>query len=96
MAMVTIHAPSVNFVTSTISPTSPVSTPPVAFRPIAPQPGAPGSPRILSARRTMPNWESVKAVKTPSRYRWIRLLTSALKPTISAPAATARTMMPFE
>jgi hypothetical protein len=67
MAMVTIHAPSVNFVTSTISPTSPVSRPPVPFSATAPHPGAFGCPRSVRERRTIPNCERVKAVKTPSR-----------------------------
>jgi hypothetical protein len=74
IAAITIHAPWVNFVTVTITSTTPVAVAPIAFNVMLRR--HPGS-RSLHQRRTMPDWESVKAVKTPTTYSWIRLVSSA-------------------
>ncbi len=69
MATVTIHAPSRNLVNTMTSVTSAVDTAPRAFRLIERS----SAPRLAALRRrrhqrrTMPAWESVKAVNTPSR-----------------------------
>src|SRR6266540_2028347 len=42
----------------------------------------------------MPNCDRVKAVKTPTTYRWIREITFALKTQISSEARAASTMIP--
>ena len=68
IATVTSQAPCANFVQMTITLTTPVAAAPRPFtamllrqRPV----------RVRSQWRTIPAWDSVKAVKTPITYRWI-------------------------
>jgi hypothetical protein len=69
IAMVTIHAPCVNFVMSTITRTTPVNTAPVALstcerRIDARRPAAAVCSSVRQCR-TMPHWLSVNETKTP-------------------------------
>ena len=101
MAAIAIQAPSRNFVTSTVSSTTPVM--------IAPKPlidwarrirrRAVGSVSVRSSRfqcRTMPVCDSVNDTNTPTVYSGISRVTSAWKPTTSTTANAARMRMPLE
>ncbi len=77
------QAPWVNLVSITITSTRPVTQAP---KPLITRErwasartfGSGSLPSSSFQCRTMPIWESVKEVKTPRMYRWIRLLTLAL------------------
>ena len=91
--MITIHAPSANFVAMTTTVTSAVTA--------APTPLSAAFKRHLPSRhrnqcRTIPACARVKAVKTPITYRWMSELTFAPNAMIRAIEKPARIRIPFE
>ncbi len=63
IAAMTIHAPPLNFVMTTMTRTRPVAVAPMAFTIMLRR--HPGS-FSRNQRRTIPSWDRVKAVKTPT------------------------------
>ena len=88
-----IHAPSVNFDTTTTRATSPVAAQPTALTTIeARQPGS----RSRRWCTTMPAWLSVNPVNTPKAYSGMSAEMLPPKMAIKMPARTARKMIPLE
>ena len=88
-----IHAPAVNFDTTTISATSPVARHPTPLIRAEPR-HRPSLWRKWCT--TIPAWLRVNPVNTPNAYSGISAVMLPLKTTISSPATTARKMMPLE
>ena len=88
-----IHAPSVNFETTTTSATMPVATQPTAL--IA-NDGRHRRPRRRRWWTTIPAWLSVKPVNTPKAYSGISAEMLPRKTMTRIAAATARKMIPLE
>ena len=82
-----------NLDTTTTNATTPVVSAPTALT-------AALAFHLGSLRRrwccTIPAWDRVKPVNTPTAYRGIRALMLPLNTTISTPATAARKMMPLE
>ena len=91
--MITIHAPSANFVAITIAVTSAVTAAPTPLR-VAFSLHLPS--RWRNQWRTIPACASVKAVKTPITYRWMSELTLARNAMIRRIEKPERITIPFE
>src|SRR4026207_2261129 len=91
--MITIHAPSRNFVLTTTTVTTKVVAAPSAFSPARQR--QPGSFDLCQCR-TIPACARVNAVNTPITYRWISEFTLARKATSRPVASPASTRIPFE
>ena len=88
-----IHAPSVNFETTTTRATTPVvKLPTPLMTALARQFGS----FRRKWCRTMPAWLRVNPVNTPNAYSGISALMLPLKMMTRMPAMTASTMMPLE
>ena len=101
MARMAMYAPSRNLVTSTTTSTVAVMPNPIVLitrdRCMRRRTAGSGSVRRKRPQcRTIPSWLSVNDTNTPTMYSWISLVTWASKATMSAIAASARVMMPFE
>ena len=88
-----IHAPIRNFETMTTTSTTNVAIAPTA---LTARPTRHRGSRSCQCRTTIPLWDRVNPVNTPTAYSGTRADTSASYATISRPAMTDRVTMPLE